>query len=109
MLQTHQEGQLACQALANQYHDAKHCVEQREKQLSRLTAEFKDLRRQAERAEERYQSLLQEKNEMKRRLELKHSEVGAASEDLQLMTRENQSLTSLSISRLLSDSPLCIR
>jgi predicted nuclease with TOPRIM domain len=109
MLQTHQEDQLACQALANQYHDAKHCVEQREKQLSRLTAEFKDLRRQAERAEERYQSLLQEKNEMKRRLELKHSEVGAASEDLQLMTRENQSLTSLSISRLLSDSPLCIR
>lgn len=94
MLQTHQENQVAQQALINQYNDAKYSVDQREKQLTRLTAEFKDVKRQVERAEERYQTLLQEKNELKRRLEMKHSEVGAASEDLQLMTRENQSLTS---------------
>jgi chromosome segregation ATPase len=75
MLQTHQDDQLAYQTLANQCHDLRHCVDQREAQLTRLSTEFKEMRRHLDVAEERYQSLLQDKNEFKRRLELKHNEV----------------------------------
>jgi flagellar biosynthesis chaperone FliJ len=79
MVQTQQEDKLAYQALSNQCHDLRHCVDQREAQLTRLTTDFKEARRHLDVAEERYQSLLQDKNELKRRLELKHSEVSDTS------------------------------
>ncbi len=86
---------MTLQQLSNKGDDLKGCLEQREKQLSRLSREFQEIKRQLEISEERNQSLVQEKNELRRRLEAQHSEIGVASEDIQLMTKQNQSITSL--------------
>lgn len=65
-------------------------MEQREKQLAKLTVEYKELKRRLDVSEERYQSLLQDKNEIKNRLEMKHNEVVVTSDFVILIGERRQ-------------------
>lgn len=88
-------------------------VSQRDKQLASVQKESEGEHRRAENGVERIRALVDENAELRRRLSVKHNEVhmrlriintvtsvcvlmqvGAASEDLLLLTKENQSLTS---------------
>ncbi|CAE7845106.1 unnamed protein product, partial [Symbiodinium microadriaticum] len=67
---------------------------QRDKQLAAIRKDSESEHRRAENGVERVRALVDENAELRRRLGMKQNEVGAASEDLLLMTKENQSLTS---------------
>mmetsp|Transcript_2324 Transcript_2324/g.3663 ORF Transcript_2324/g.3663 Transcript_2324/m.3663 type:complete len:1405 (+) Transcript_2324:94-4308(+) len=73
--------------------------EQGERKVVQLTGELTAAQRHAAAAEARLSAAQLEINELKRRVAQKNVEVGGAAEDLMLMTRENQALTSELVER----------
>lgn len=69
-------------------------LEQSERKLQTLSSELTVAQRHAQAADARLNAAQLEINELKRRVSQKSIEVGGAAEDLMLMTRENQALTS---------------
>ena len=84
-LRKHQEQQIS---------GLKQVQEQAERRLQALSGELTSAQRHAQAADARLNAAQLEVQEYKRRLSQKSVEVGGAAEDLMLMTRENQALTS---------------
>lgn len=72
----------------------KHVLEQTERKVQTISIELTSAQRHAQAADARLNASQLEVNELKRRFSQKTIEVGGAAEDLMLMTRENQALTS---------------
>jgi chromosome segregation ATPase len=73
--------------------DLTNLVMQRDKLIEGLRRDKEHARAQLEGSEARLRAMSEENCEVRRLLALRQNEVGAAGEDLMLMTRENQSLT----------------
>jgi chromosome segregation ATPase len=73
--------------------DLANLLMQRDKVIEGLRRDKEHARGQLEKMDERFRAMTEETSELRRRLTLKQNEVGAAGDDLMLMTRENQSLT----------------
>ena len=73
--------------------DLSQLVAQRDSLIESLKRDKEHARIQLESLNDRFRALTEENSDLRRRLSMKQNEVGAASEDLQLMTRENQSVT----------------
>ncbi len=69
-------------------------LEQTERKVQTLSAELTSAQRHAQGADARLNAAQLEIQELKRRFSQKSAEVGGAAEDMMLMTRENQALTS---------------
>ena len=73
--------------------DLSNLLVQRDKLIENLRRDKEHARNKMKEMEDRFRALTEENNELRRHLSLKQKEVGAAGEDLMLMTRENQSVT----------------
>jgi len=77
-----------------QIYQLKQLLEKTEKRLQNSSLELINTQKQANATESRLNSVKQELLETKRRFAIKSAEVGGAAEDIMLMTKENQALTS---------------
>lgn len=82
------------QTLDNDIIKYKQIIERCEKKISNQNLEIQSAQKQCLATEARLNSLKEENLQIKRIMIHKNSEVGSASEDLMLMTKENQAITS---------------
>ena len=82
------------QHLETQIYQLKQLLDKAEKKAHNTSLELINTQKQASASESRLNSLKQELLETKRRFAIKSAEVGGAAEDIMLMTKENQALTS---------------
>lgn len=82
------------QSLERQLQQTKELLAQNEKKLKQNQTEIVNCQRANNIIQAKFNSLQVENQDLKQRLSYKHQEVGGAAEDLLLMTKENQALTS---------------